>query len=44
VIDPQASWIVESQRFRSRSSNTPLAGSQLKGRAQHVLVGGEIKL
>ncbi|MFM2095505.1 MAG: hypothetical protein RIS70_2629 [Planctomycetota bacterium] len=44
VIDPQANWIVDTQRFRSRSSNTPLRGSQLKGRVQHVLVGGEMKL
>ncbi len=44
VIDPQSNWIVDPQRLRSRSSNSPLLGSQLRGRAQHVIVGGEIKI
>jgi dihydroorotase len=44
VIDPEATWLVDAQRFRSRSSNTPLIGSQLKGRAIHVIVAGEVKL
>jgi dihydroorotase len=43
IIDPTIEWKVDSSRFRSRSSNTPLDGATLKGRASHVIVGGELK-
>lgn len=44
VIDPFSNWIVDAQRLKSRSSNTPLVGSQLRGRAEHVVVGGEVRI
>jgi dihydroorotase len=44
IIDPEASWTVDVSQFRSKSSNTPFAGWELKGRAVQVLVGGEVKL
>ena len=44
IIDPRARWTVDPHRFRSKSSNTPFAGYQLHGRAQHVIVGGDVKL
>ena len=43
VIDPHVRWIVEPHTFRSKSSNTPLGGWELQGRAEHVIVGGEVK-
>jgi len=43
VIDPNFEWTVDGSQFRSKSSNTPLDGYQLKGRASHVIVGGEVK-
>jgi dihydroorotase len=43
VIDPDLRWIVDPNRFKSKSSNTPLAGVELQGKAVHVIVGGEVK-
>ena len=44
IIDPQASWTVDPARFHAKSSNTPLAGWELRGRAERVLVGGEVRM
>ncbi|HUE74655.1 MAG TPA: dihydroorotase [Pirellulaceae bacterium] len=41
LIDPREEWTVEPGKFRSKSSNTPLAGMKLRGRAVQVLVGGK---
>ena len=43
VIDPTATWIVERSEMFSRSSNTPLLGKELQGRARRVFVGGRLK-
>lgn len=43
VIDSAARWTVEPERFRSKSGNTPLAGTQLTGRAVQTIVGGEVR-
>ncbi len=43
IIDPDARWIVDPERFHSKSANTPFAGWELRGRAETVLVGGEVK-
>ena len=42
LIDPNRSWTVEPQTFRSLSRNTPFGGWQLPGRAVMTLVGGRI--
>jgi dihydroorotase len=42
VIDPNLEWIVEPQKFLSKSRNTPFAGRKLRGKAILTLVGGEI--
>jgi dihydroorotase len=42
VIDPNLDWIVEPQKFLSKSRNTPFAGKRLRGRAILTLVAGEI--
>jgi dihydroorotase len=34
---------VDPARFRSRSKNTPFAGWRLRGRAEAVIVGGEVR-
>ncbi len=44
VIDPDVRWTVNPAEFRSKSTNTPFAGWELKGRATTVIVGGRIKL
>lgn len=43
IIDPNWQWTVDPKRFRSKSSNTPLAGLTLRGLATHTIVGGEIR-
>jgi dihydroorotase len=43
IIDPRVRWTVEPAHFRSKSGNTPLAGSQLIGRATHTIVAGEVR-
>jgi dihydroorotase len=41
ILDPDVKWTVEPDKFRSKSSNTPLAGMKLRGKAVQVLVGGK---
>jgi dihydroorotase len=43
IIDPHAEWTVDTQKLRSKSSNTPFAGWRLRGRAETVIVGGRVK-
>jgi dihydroorotase len=43
VIDPDVRWRVDPKAFRSQSSNSPLGGWELRGRADAVIVGGEVK-
>ncbi len=43
IIDPHHEWVVQPAQFRSQSRNTPLAGMTLTGRAQHVLIDGQVK-
>lgn len=44
IIDPDAKWTVDPKQFKSKSSNTPLAGKELYGRVERVIVGGEMRL
>jgi dihydroorotase len=43
VIDPAAEWTIDPAQFRSKSRNCPFAGWKVRGRADLVLVGGEVK-
>ena len=43
IIDPHTKWTVSKDQFQSKSSNTPLTGVELLGRADTVIVGGNIK-
>jgi dihydroorotase len=43
IIDPAARWTVAAEQFRSKSTNTPLAGQELTGRVLWTLVDGEIR-
>lgn len=42
VIDPEAEWTVEAERFHSKGRNTPFQGRKVKGRVTHTLVGGRV--
>lgn len=44
IIDPDATWTVDRDQFRSKSTNTPFGGWKLQGRAVQVLVGGQPRL
>jgi dihydroorotase len=39
-VDPEARWVVEPERFRSKGRNTPFVDWKLKGRVIKTLVAG----
>jgi dihydroorotase len=43
VIDPKAEWTVNPENFKSKSRNCPYAGWKVRGRAQTVIVSGEVR-
>jgi len=43
IIDPSVTWTIEPSRFRSKSRNCPYAGWKVRGRAQTVIVGGQVR-
>lgn len=43
VIDPEARWTVDPSKFRSKSTNTPFGGWELKGRPAVVIVDGQVR-
>ncbi len=42
LIDPEAEWTVEPERFASKGRNTPLAGRTLRGRVMTTLYEGRV--
>ena len=42
AFDTESEWIVDPDRFRSRSRNTPFAGWRLRGRPVYTLAGGRV--
>jgi dihydroorotase len=42
VLDPDAEWVVEPERFASKGKNTPLRGVTLKGAVVATIAGGRI--
>lgn len=40
IVDPDAAWSVDPERFCSHGHNTPFAGRELRGRVETVLLGG----
>jgi dihydroorotase len=43
VIDPEMVWTIDKEQFKSKSRNTPFHGWEVKGRATHTIVGGQLK-
>ena len=43
LINPDISWTIDPAQFRSKSRNTPFGGRQVRGRAQTVIVNGQIR-
>jgi dihydroorotase len=44
IIDPEAEWVVEPEKFKSLSRNTPFKGRRLKGRAYGIYNRGQLIL
>jgi dihydroorotase len=43
ILDPTAEWTIDPRKFRSKSRNCPYAGWKVRGRAQAVLVAGQVR-
>lgn len=44
IFDPNCPWMFTKEEIESISTNTPFVGREFKGRAETVIVGGDIKL
>jgi len=42
ILDPGARWVVDPERFYSKSRNTPFGGRELRGRADATVVRGRV--
>ncbi len=42
IVAPEAQWVVDPDRFKSKGRNTPFAGWKLKGQVVSTLVGGRV--
>ena len=42
IIDPEAHWVVEPEKLRSKSKNTAFKGWKMTGRVIMTLVGGRV--
>lgn len=43
IIDPEMSWTIDLETFKSKSRNCPFKGWTVKGRATHTIVNGQLK-
>jgi len=43
IIDPNATWTIDPEQFKSKSRNCPFANWKVKGRPTHTFVSGELK-
>ncbi len=43
IIDPDAEYTIDVNKFRSKSRNCPYNGWKIKGRVEKTIVGGEIR-
>jgi len=43
IIDPDVSWTIDANRFRSKSRNCPFDGWDVKGRPTITIVAGQVK-
>lgn len=42
IFDPDAEWVVDTEKFVSKGKNSPLHGATLRGRVEVTVVGGEV--
>jgi dihydroorotase len=43
IVDPNAEWQIDADKFISKSRNCPYQGWTLKGKAEKTIVGGEVR-
>jgi dihydroorotase len=43
IIDPNAEYVIDVNKFRSKSRNCPYHGWTVKGKVEKTIVGGEIR-
>ena len=43
IFDPSAEWTIDVGKFQSKSRNSPFGGMAVRGRADIVIVSGEVK-
>jgi dihydroorotase len=43
LIDPDVTWKLDAEQFRSKSRNTPFHGRDVRGRAMGVIVRGQVR-
>ena len=43
IIDPDAEWEIDAEKFLSKSRNCPYHGWKVKGRVEKTIVGGEVR-
>jgi dihydroorotase len=43
IIDPNAEWTIDVNKFISKSRNCPYHGWKVKGKVEKTIVGGEIR-
>jgi dihydroorotase len=44
IFDPNETWVIDKNQFKSKSRNTPYHGWEVQCRATATIVGGEIKM
>ena len=42
IIDPEAEWVVDPEKFRSKGKNTPFKGRKVKGKVLYTICGGKV--
>jgi len=42
IVDPAREWLVDPQKFSSRSKNSPYGDWRLKGQVRYTIVGGKV--
>jgi dihydroorotase len=43
IIDPEAEYVIDVNKFRSKSRNCPYNGWTVKGKVEKTIVGGEVR-
>jgi dihydroorotase len=42
IIDPKTSWVVDPNKFKSKSKNSPFGGKKVRGKVCYTIVDGKI--